>query len=99
MLLGVTWLYRAGKLIDKDVQIEKEIGRNYNRLIKEILGDSPAGKYLRSMEDHSKYVDEQRRKHAIDNSPKVVAEKRFINIFVRCTYDASPMYTIVKKLD
>ena len=53
-------------------------GRNYNRLIKEILGDSPAGKYLRSMEDHSKYVDEQRRKHAIDNSPKVVAEKRRI---------------------
>ena len=30
------------------------------------------------MEKHSKYVDEQRRKHEIDNSPKVVAEKRRI---------------------
>ena len=53
-------------------------GRNYNKLIKEILGDSPAGKYLRSMEEHSKYVDEQRMKHEIDHSPKVVAEKRRI---------------------
>ena len=53
-------------------------GKNYNKLIKEILGDSPAGKYLKSMEEHSKYVDEQRRKHEIDNSPKVVAEKRRI---------------------
>ena len=53
-------------------------GKNYNKLIKEILGDGLAGKYLKSMEEHSKYVDEQRRKHAIDNSPKVVAEKRRI---------------------
>ena len=53
-------------------------GKNYNKLIKEILGDSSAGKYLISMEAHSKYVDEQRRKHEINHSPKVVAEKRRI---------------------
>ena len=53
-------------------------GKSYIKLIKEILGDGPAGKYLRSMEVHSKYVDEQRRKHEIDNSPKAVAEKRRI---------------------
>ena len=29
-------------------------GKNYNKLIKEILGDCPAGKYLRSMEEHHK---------------------------------------------
>ena len=53
-------------------------GRNYIKLIKNTLGDSSAGKYLISMEAHSKYVDEQRRKHEIDHSPKVVAEKRRI---------------------
>ena len=53
-------------------------GRNYIKLIKNTLGDSPAGKYLISMEAHSKYVDEQRRKHEINHSPKVVAEKRRI---------------------
>ena len=29
-------------------------GKNYIKLIKEILGDCPAGKYLRSMEEHHK---------------------------------------------
>ena len=53
-------------------------GRNYIKLIKNTLGDSPAGKYLISMEAHSKYVDEQRRKHEINHSPKMVAEKRRI---------------------
>ena len=53
-------------------------GRNYIKLIKNTLGDSPAGKYLISMEAHSKYVDEQRRKYEINHSPKVVAEKRRI---------------------
>ena len=53
-------------------------GKNYNKLIKDTLGDSPAKKYLISMEAHSKYVDEQRRKQEINHSPKVVAEKRRI---------------------
>jgi hypothetical protein len=51
-------------------------GRNYIKLIKDTLSDSPAGKYLISMEAHSKYVDEQRRKHEIDHSPEMVTEKR-----------------------
>ena len=51
---------------------------NYLKLAKEITSNTPAGNYLRSMEVHSKYVDEQRRKQEIDNSPKVVAEKRRI---------------------
>ena len=53
-------------------------GRNYIKLIKNTLGDSPAGKYLISMEADSKYVDEQRRKQEINHSPKMVAEKRRI---------------------
>ena len=53
-------------------------GRNYIKLIKNTLGDSPAGKYLISMEAHSKYVDKQRKIHEINQSPKVVAEKRRI---------------------
>ena len=53
-------------------------GKNYNKLIKEILGDSSAGKYLISMETHSKYVDEQRRKHDINNDPKMNEERRKI---------------------
>ena len=51
-------------------------GRNYIKLIKNTLGDSSAGKYLISMEAHSKYVDEQRRKHEMDHSPEVVAENK-----------------------
>ena len=43
----------------------------YIKLIKDILGNSPAGKYLISMEEHSKYVDEQYRKHEINNDPKI----------------------------
>ena len=53
-------------------------GRNYIKLIKDTLGDSPAGKYLISMEAHSKYVDEQYRKHEINNDPKMLEEKRRI---------------------
>ena len=48
----------------------------YIKLIKDTLGDRPAGKYLISMEAHSKYVDEQRRKHEMDHSPEVVAENK-----------------------
>ena len=53
-------------------------GGNYIKLIKNTLGDSPAGKYLISMEAHSKYVDEQYRKHEINNDPKMLEEKRRI---------------------
>ena len=53
-------------------------GRNYIKLIKDTLGDSPAGKYLISMEAHSKYVDEQYRKHEINNDPKMLEKKRRI---------------------
>ena len=53
-------------------------GRNYIKLIKNTLGDSSAGKYLISMEAHSKYVDEQYRKHEINNDPKMLEEKRRI---------------------
>ena len=50
----------------------------YIKLIKDILGNSPAGKYLISMEEHSKYVDEQYRKHDINNDPKMNEERRKI---------------------
>ena len=49
---------------------------NYKRLIQDILGDSPAGYYLKSMEAHSKKLNEQRRKHEINNSPKILEENR-----------------------
>ena len=51
---------------------------NYLKLAKEITSNTPAGNYLRSMEAHSKYVDKQRKIHEINQSPKVVAEKRRI---------------------
>jgi hypothetical protein len=50
----------------------------YIKLIKDILGNSPAGKYLISMEEHSKYVEEQYRKHDINNDPKMNEERRKI---------------------
>tara|TARA_Y100001970_G_C14110601_1_gene790641 strand:+ start:86 stop:634 length:549 start_codon:yes stop_codon:yes gene_type:complete len=50
----------------------------YIKLIKDILGNSPAGKYLISMEEHSKYVDEQYRRHAINSDPKINEERRKI---------------------
>jgi|TARA_B100001964_G_C14030065_1_gene507864 hypothetical protein len=50
----------------------------YIKLIKDILGNSSAGKYLISMEEHSKYVDEQYRKHDINNDPKMNEERRKI---------------------
>ena len=50
----------------------------YIELIKDILGNSPAGKYLISMEEHSKYVEEQYRKHDINNDPKMNEERRKI---------------------
>ncbi len=48
------------------------------RLIKEILRDTPAGEYLKSMEVHSKYVEEQRRRYKKEHTPEVIAEKRRI---------------------
>ena len=49
---------------------------NYKRLIQDILGDSPAGYYLKSMEAHSKELEEKYREHEINNSPKIVEENR-----------------------
>ena len=51
---------------------------NYKKLIQDILGDSPAGYYLKSMEAHSKKLNEQRRRDEINNSPKIVEENRRI---------------------
>ena len=48
------------------------------RLIKEILKATPAGEYLKSMEVHSKYVEEQRRRYEKEYTPEVIAEKRRI---------------------
>ena len=50
----------------------------YIKLIQDILGDSPAGYYLKSMEAHSKELTEQRRKYEIDNNPKILEENRRI---------------------
>ena len=50
----------------------------YIKLIQDILGDSPAGYYLKSMEAHSKKLNEQRRRDEINNSPKIVEENRRI---------------------
>ena len=49
---------------------------NYKKLIQDILGDSPAGYYLKSMEAHSKEREEKYRKHEINNSPKILEENR-----------------------
>ena len=51
-------------------------GRIYIKLIQDILGDSPAGYYLKSMEAHSKEREEKYRKHKINNSPKILEENR-----------------------
>ena len=51
---------------------------NYKKLIQDILGDSPAGYYLKSMENHAKELAEQRRKYEIDNNPKILEENRRI---------------------
>jgi len=51
-------------------------GRIYIKLIQDILGDSPAGYYLKSMEAHSKEREEKYRKHEINNSPKILEENR-----------------------
>ena len=51
-------------------------GRIYIKLIQDILGDSPAGYYLKSMEAHSKELEEKYREHEINNSPKIVEENR-----------------------
>ena len=48
----------------------------YIKLIQDILGDSPAGYYLKSMEAHSKEREEKYRKHKINNSPKILEENR-----------------------
>ena len=48
----------------------------YIKLIQDILGDSPAGYYLKSMEAHSKEREEKYRKHEINNSPKILEENR-----------------------
>ena len=48
------------------------------KLIHDILGDSPAGYYLKSMENHAKELAEQRRKYEIDNNPKILEENRRI---------------------
>ena len=50
----------------------------YIKLIQDILGDSPAGYYLKSMENHAKELAEQRRKYEIDNNPKILEENRRI---------------------
>lgn len=65
-----------GQIYMEDYTSKRNI--HYVRLIKEILGDTPAGEYLKSMEAHSKYVEEQRRKYEKEHSPEVVAEKRRI---------------------
>ena len=49
---------------------------SYKKLIQDILGDSPAGYYLKSMEAHSKELEEKYREHKINNSPKIVEENR-----------------------
>ena len=49
---------------------------SYKKLIQDILGDSPAGYYLKSMEAHSKELEEKYREHEINNSPKIVEENR-----------------------
>ena len=46
------------------------------KLIHDILGDSPAGYYLKSMENHAKELAEQRRKYEINN--KILEENRRI---------------------
>lgn len=51
---------------------------NFIDLAKDLTLATPAGDVLKSMETHSKHVDELRRKHAIENSPDVVAEKKKI---------------------
>ena len=51
---------------------------NLDKLNKDILVDSPAGYYLKSMEAHSKKLNEQRRNDEINNSPKIVEENRRI---------------------
>ena len=51
-------------------------GRIYIKFIHDILGDSPAGYYLKSMEAHSKEREEKYRKHEINNSPKILEENR-----------------------
>ena len=48
------------------------------KLIHDILGDSPAGYYLKSMENHSKRLEEQYIKHEINNNPKILEENRRI---------------------
>ena len=53
-------------------------GRIYIKLIQDILGDSPAGYYLKSMENHSKRLEEQYIKHEINNNPKILEENRRI---------------------
>ena len=50
----------------------------YIKLIQDILGDSPAGYYLKSMENHSKRLEEQYIKHEINNNPKILEENRRI---------------------
>ena len=50
----------------------------YIKLIQDILGDSPAGYYLKSMENHSKRREEQYIKHEINNNPKILEENRRI---------------------
>ena len=51
---------------------------NYKKLIQDILGDSPAGYYLKSMEAHSKERKEKYRKHEINNNPKILEENKRI---------------------
>ena len=53
-------------------------GRIYIKFIHDILGDSPAGYYLKSMESHSKRREEQYIKHEINNNPKILEENRRI---------------------
>ena len=53
-------------------------GRIYIKFIHDILGDSPAGYYLKSMENHSKEREEQYIKHEINNNPKILEENRRI---------------------
>ena len=53
-------------------------GRIYIKFIHDILGDSPAGYYLKSMENHSKRLEEQYIKHEINNNPKILEENRRI---------------------
>lgn len=52
--------------------------KNTATMIKETLKNSPANKYLDSMEKHSKYVQDQYKRHEINNDPKIVEERRKI---------------------